>query len=83
MYLTVALDDGAAKAEDRLNRFLERYYSQPAANTRRRQACYAGSAEGLAQWLDSYANAGAGHLVLRFAGEHERHLSAVAKLRHA
>lgn len=83
MYLTVALDDDAAEAEDRLNRFLERYYSQPAAILRRRQACYAGPAAGLKDWLDSYTDAGAGHLVLRFAGDHERHLSAVAKLRHA
>jgi alkanesulfonate monooxygenase SsuD/methylene tetrahydromethanopterin reductase-like flavin-dependent oxidoreductase (luciferase family) len=83
MYLTVSLDDDAAKAEDRLNRFLERYYSQPAPVLRRRQACYTGSAGGLAEWLDMYAEAGAGHLVLRFAGDHDRQLEAVAKLRHA
>ncbi|MEA2771235.1 MAG: hypothetical protein QOD93_4197 [Acetobacteraceae bacterium] len=83
MYLTVSLDDDAAKAEERLNNFLERYYSQPAAILRRRQACYAGPVAGLAGWLDSYADSGAGHLVLRFAGEHERHLAVVSKLRHA
>ena len=27
-----------------------------------------------ATWLDGYAQAGASHLVLRFAGDHERHL---------
>ncbi len=80
MYLTVSLDDDAANADDRLNQFLERYYGQPAAVMRRRQACYAGPAAGLPAWLDSYAQAGASHLVLRFAGDHERHLSAVAKL---
>jgi alkanesulfonate monooxygenase SsuD/methylene tetrahydromethanopterin reductase-like flavin-dependent oxidoreductase (luciferase family) len=83
MYLTVALDDDAAKADDRLNNFLERYYSQPASILRRRQACFAGPSAGLAAWLDSYANAGASHLVLRFAGDHERHLETVAKLSHA
>ncbi|WP_428489225.1 LLM class flavin-dependent oxidoreductase [Rhodopila sp.] len=83
MYLTVALDDDAANAENRLNRFLEDYYGQPAAMLRRRQACYAGPAEHLTEWLDSYANAGADHLVLRFAGAPETHLSMVAKLRHA
>jgi alkanesulfonate monooxygenase SsuD/methylene tetrahydromethanopterin reductase-like flavin-dependent oxidoreductase (luciferase family) len=83
MYLTVSLDDDAAKAEDRLNSFLERYYNQPAPILRRRQACYAGPAEGLTAWLDAYAESGASHLVLRFAGDHERHLAAVAKLRHA
>jgi alkanesulfonate monooxygenase SsuD/methylene tetrahydromethanopterin reductase-like flavin-dependent oxidoreductase (luciferase family) len=83
MYLTLSLDDDAARADDRLNNFLARYYDQPAPVTRRRQACYAGPPAGVAEWLDSYAKAGAGHLVLRFAGDHERHLEAVAKLRHA
>ena len=81
MYLTLALDADAARAEARLNAFLERYYGQPAEVLRRRQASYAGPAEGLAAWLDGYARAGAGHLVLRFAGEHERHLEAVAAVR--
>lgn len=80
MYLTISLDDDAAKADDRLNAFLERYYDQPAAATRRRQACYAGPSSGLADWLRTYANAGAIHLVLRFAGDHSWHLGQVAKL---
>jgi alkanesulfonate monooxygenase SsuD/methylene tetrahydromethanopterin reductase-like flavin-dependent oxidoreductase (luciferase family) len=83
MYLTVALDDDATKAENRLNTFLERYYSQPAPVLRQRQASYAGPAAGLAAWLNGYAESGASHLVLRFAGDHERHLAAVAKLRNA
>jgi alkanesulfonate monooxygenase SsuD/methylene tetrahydromethanopterin reductase-like flavin-dependent oxidoreductase (luciferase family) len=79
MYLTLSLDDDTAKADDRLNAFLERYYGSPAAGTRRRQAHYAGPAAGLPEWLDTYAQAGASHLVLRFAGDHERHLDIVAK----
>jgi alkanesulfonate monooxygenase SsuD/methylene tetrahydromethanopterin reductase-like flavin-dependent oxidoreductase (luciferase family) len=81
MYLTVALDPDAAKAEARLNGFLERYYGQPAAVLRRRQSCYAGPAAGLAAYLDSYAQAGAAHLVIRFAGEHETQMTALAKVR--
>ena len=80
MYLTISLDDDNASADDRLNRFLQRYYGQPAPVMRSRQACYAGPAAGLPAWLDSYTQAGASHLVLRFAGDHERHLQAVAKL---
>jgi len=38
-------------------------------------------ARGLAEWLQGYATAGAGHLVLRFAGDHERHLEIVASFR--
>jgi alkanesulfonate monooxygenase SsuD/methylene tetrahydromethanopterin reductase-like flavin-dependent oxidoreductase (luciferase family) len=82
MYLTVSLDDDPAAANARLNGFLERYYDQPAELTRRRQACYAGPASGMAEWIGSYAQAGADHLVVRFAGDHERYLEAVAKLRH-
>jgi alkanesulfonate monooxygenase SsuD/methylene tetrahydromethanopterin reductase-like flavin-dependent oxidoreductase (luciferase family) len=81
MYLTIALDDDASQAEARLNGFLERYYNQPAAVLRRRQACHAGPAEGLGDWLSAYAQAGASHLMLRFAGEHADHLQAVARLR--
>jgi alkanesulfonate monooxygenase SsuD/methylene tetrahydromethanopterin reductase-like flavin-dependent oxidoreductase (luciferase family) len=78
MYLTMAVDDDAARADRRLNAFLERYYGQPAPVLRRRQACYAGPAAGVAAWLDGYAKAGASHLVLRFAGDHERHLEVLA-----
>jgi hypothetical protein len=44
------------------------------------QACYAAPAAGLPAWLDTYWQAGAHHLVLRIAGDHERHLSVVATL---
>ena len=81
MYLSVALDDDAARADARMNSFLEGYYGQPAAVLRKRQICYAGPAGGLGAWLTEYANAGATHLVLRFAGEHERHMADVAKVR--
>ncbi len=81
MYLTVALDDDADRAEARLNAFLESYYDQPAPVLRRRQACYAGPAGGLGEWLNGYVQAGAGHLVLRFAGEHEQQMDAVARVR--
>ena len=41
---------------------------------RGRQACYAGPNGALAEWLQGYARAGTTHFVLRFAGDHERHL---------
>jgi alkanesulfonate monooxygenase SsuD/methylene tetrahydromethanopterin reductase-like flavin-dependent oxidoreductase (luciferase family) len=78
MYLTVCLDEDASRANTRLDAFLERYYGQPASVLRRRQAHYAGSPSGIAPWLNGYAEAGASHLVLRFAGDHERHLEALA-----
>ena len=83
MYMTIAMDEDAAKADARLNSFLERYYLQPAAAIRSHQAVYAGPAAGVAEYLDGYARAGAGHLCIRFAGEHETHLAALAKVRAA
>jgi alkanesulfonate monooxygenase SsuD/methylene tetrahydromethanopterin reductase-like flavin-dependent oxidoreductase (luciferase family) len=83
IYLTVSLDEDAGRADARLNAFLEGYYGQPAAVLRRRQVCYAGPASGVADWLAGYVQSGASHLVVRFAGEHERHLEALAKVRAA
>ena len=81
MYVTLSVDADAGRANERLNTYLERYYSQPAEAMRARQASYAGPADGLAEWLQAYAKAGVAHLVLRFAGDHERHLEIVAGLR--
>lgn len=81
MYLTLAVDDDAARANRHLDAYLEQYYGQPAALLRTRQACYGGPAAGAAEWLQGYAAAGASHLVLRFAGDHERHLDMLAAIR--
>ena len=81
MYVTVITDEDRNRANERLNAYLEQYYGQPAAVMRSRQACYAGPDGALAEWLQGYARAGTSHLVLRFAGEHERHLETVAALR--
>jgi hypothetical protein len=81
MYLTLALDDDKAKAEQRLDAYLAGYYGQRPDAMRKRQRCYGGPAGGAAEWLAGYARAGVDHMVLRFAGEHERQLDAVAELR--
>ena len=81
MYLTLSIDDDAPRAEARINAYLEQYYGQRPDVMRKRQMCYGGAASGAANWLKSYADAGASHLVLRFAGEHARQLEIVARLR--
>jgi alkanesulfonate monooxygenase SsuD/methylene tetrahydromethanopterin reductase-like flavin-dependent oxidoreductase (luciferase family) len=81
MYLTLAIDDDEGRANAKLNAYLEHYYNMPASETRKRQMSYAGSAAGAAAWLKAYVDAGASHLVLRFAGDHERHLDAAARIR--
>ena len=80
-YVTLALDEDAARAEQRIDAFLESYYGQPAAAMRRRQACFGGPPPAAAAWLKSYADAGATDLIVRFTGDHERQLAAVAGLR--
>jgi alkanesulfonate monooxygenase SsuD/methylene tetrahydromethanopterin reductase-like flavin-dependent oxidoreductase (luciferase family) len=81
VYLTLAVDDDAAKAELKVNEFLSAYYGQRPDVLRKRQACFSGSAEGAVEWINGYIREGASHVVLRFAGDHERHLELFAKLR--
>jgi alkanesulfonate monooxygenase SsuD/methylene tetrahydromethanopterin reductase-like flavin-dependent oxidoreductase (luciferase family) len=81
MYLTLAIDDDAARADARINAYLEQYYGMRPDTMRKRQMCFAGPAAEAAAWLKAYADAGVQHMVLRFAGDHERQLEAVARLR--
>ena len=82
MYLTLAVEDDAARADARINSYLERYYGQRPDVMRKRQVTYAGPADGAARWLQSYADAGADHLVLRFAGgDHDQQLETLATVR--
>ncbi|HEY7577706.1 MAG TPA: LLM class flavin-dependent oxidoreductase [Acetobacteraceae bacterium] len=80
MYLSLSIDQDAARAGARMDAFLEGYYGTPAEVLRRRQAVYSGPAEGAADWLAGYAKAGATDLILRFAGDHARHLEMLAKI---
>ena len=76
-YLTVAIDDDAARADRRIDEFMETYYGK-GLNLRDSQPCYAGSVAGAKELLAAYASAGASHFVLRFAGNHEHHLELFA-----
>jgi probable F420-dependent oxidoreductase len=81
LYLTMALDDNAETAQQRIDTYLEQYYGISAAILAKRQACYAGPGAGAGEWLQGYADAGATHLVLRFVGDHERHMDAIIEIR--
>ncbi|HMD65622.1 MAG TPA: LLM class flavin-dependent oxidoreductase [Stellaceae bacterium] len=81
VYVTLAIDEGAGRAEQRIDAFLENYYGQPAAIMRRRQACYAGSAAGAGAFIKGFADAGASHLIVRFTGDHDRNLETFTRLR--
>jgi probable F420-dependent oxidoreductase len=79
-YLTLSLDDDVAAAEARLDTYLAEYYAPaPASLMRRFQNCYAGPLAGAIETMRAYAEAGADHLCLRFCGDHERNLDAVAR----
>jgi len=83
IYLTLSLDDNVATAEARLDRYLETYYNAPAVALKKRQECFAGRPEEVAEYLAGYAKAGAHHLILRFAGDQLAHLKAIARARPA
>ncbi len=81
-YITLAIDDDAARADTQINGYLERYYNQPAAVIRKRQMCFGGPAAAVASFLKGYGDAGVQHFCVRFAGgDHERQLGTLAKLR--
>ncbi len=81
VYVTVAIDDDAAGANERIDAYLESYYGAPAKVLRKRQACYAGPAGEIGSWLQAFVDGGASHLMLRFAGDHDRQMEAFAKVR--
>jgi len=81
IYLTLSVDENAAKAESRIDEFLSAYYGQRPDLLKKRQACFAGSAAAAAAWINGYVHEGARTLVLRFAGDHERHMDVFAKVR--
>jgi len=81
LYLTMAINDDAAKAQQQVDTFMEEYYGVSAKVLAKHQATYAGPAAGAAEWLRGYADAGATHMVLRFAGEHEKHMDTISEIR--
>jgi probable F420-dependent oxidoreductase len=70
LYTTIVLGETAAQAE--LERFLSTYYNAPAAAMVKRQACYAGEAEGCAEWMAGFVDGGVRHVIVRFAGASEQ-----------
>ena len=67
LYTTLVLGE-AASAQVELERFLSTYYNAPAAAMVKRQACYAGDADGCAKWMAGFIEAGVRHIIVRFAG---------------
>jgi probable F420-dependent oxidoreductase len=79
-YLTLAIDDNTERATQRIHDFLRAYYG-PRDLTKQLQGCFAGSASAAAEWLQGYAEQGARYFVVRFAGDHARHLETIVTIR--
>ena len=77
-YLTLAIDDDVERAEGRIDAYMAQYYGPLSGVGRVGQACYAGPLAGARTVMAAYARAGVGHFVLRFIGDHERHLELFA-----
>jgi alkanesulfonate monooxygenase SsuD/methylene tetrahydromethanopterin reductase-like flavin-dependent oxidoreductase (luciferase family) len=69
LYATVALDSSPQRAQERLASYIQTYYGQPVELIGLIQAMYAGTPEGMLDWLRPYVQAGARHVVLRVAHE--------------
>jgi len=69
LYATVALDPSADVARRRLRTTVERWYGRPFEVVSARQAMYAGSRDGLRDWLAPYLEAGVRYVVLRAADD--------------
>jgi alkanesulfonate monooxygenase SsuD/methylene tetrahydromethanopterin reductase-like flavin-dependent oxidoreductase (luciferase family) len=68
LYTTVNIGPYPKAAEAEMRRFIEGYYGAPFEVIAARWGHYAGSPEGCLEWLGGFIEAGARHIVLRFAG---------------
>ncbi|MGY9057055.1 MAG: LLM class flavin-dependent oxidoreductase [Alphaproteobacteria bacterium] len=80
-YVTIAVDDDKERGIARIDKFLEAYYGVPGHILRKRMAAFAGPAEEAAAFVKSYTDAGASHICIRFAGDHDNSLKAMSGLR--
>ncbi len=80
--LNLSIDEDEAKADALLDRYIAEYYGvQDPGPLRASHGSFAGTEAGAADWLNEFAEQGVRHFALRFAGENERHLEAVARIR--
>jgi alkanesulfonate monooxygenase SsuD/methylene tetrahydromethanopterin reductase-like flavin-dependent oxidoreductase (luciferase family) len=70
IYLTVSIMDDAVQAEATIDTYLEDYYSAPAIAMRKFQACKGGTANQVIDFIRSFVEGGAQHLVIRCVGDH-------------
>ncbi|MDH6128162.1 LLM class flavin-dependent oxidoreductase [Kitasatospora sp. GP82] len=67
VYLTIAVDEDAERAERTLQDFVGSYYRLDLPTMRTTQGIYGGTARQVAEWVQGYLDAGARHVVFRLA----------------
>ncbi|MBI2525142.1 MAG: LLM class flavin-dependent oxidoreductase [Candidatus Rokubacteria bacterium] len=67
LYTTINIGPDTKAAEAEMRSFIEGYYGAPYEVIAARWGHYAGSPEGCLEWLGAFREAGARHIVLRFA----------------
>jgi len=78
MYLTVAIGADPEAAEASIDDYLSDYYGAPPKILRSIQACRGGTIDQVLDFIRSYAEAGAEHIVLRLVGDHDTMLEQLA-----
>jgi hypothetical protein len=81
IYVTLAIEEDAGRAGQRIDAFLERYYGQPAEVLRRRQAVCGGPPDAAAEYVKGFADAGASHVIVRLVGDPDRQLDTLTAIR--
>ena len=76
IYLTVSVMDDTEKAEAAIDTYLEGYYQAPASALRSYQACKGGDGDQVIEFIRSFVEGGAQHVIVRCVGDHD----AVQKL---
>ena len=83
IYLTMRIDEDPQRANQHIDQYLRDYYGVDPQVMRRQQACFAGNEHQAIEWLNAFVDAGAQHLVIRLAGDHERQLQTLVRIRSA
>ncbi len=68
LYLTVNVAADEEQGRRELEQFISRYYNAPFEAIAKRQGCFSGSADALAERLRPFLETGVDHLVLRLGG---------------
>ena len=80
-YLTLSIGDDVPKAQAKADDFMSAYYGLRPDVLKKCRLVSRERLNRLVEYLQSYLDAGASQLVLRFAGDHDRHLKIMSKVR--